>query len=68
MYRLPVIVLLLAVGLSACSAQSAYYTGQAWRRSLCDQKVGEDRARCLSEASKTYGEYQQENTGGSGKK
>lgn len=55
------LLLLLAVGLSACSAQSAYYTGQAWRRSLCDQTTGEERMHCLSGAFKTYGEYQREN-------
>jgi hypothetical protein len=63
MHRLPVIALLLAIGLSACSSQSVYYSGQAWRRSLCDKVLGQDRARCLSEASKTYGEYQQESAG-----
>lgn len=63
MHRLHVIALLLAIGLSACSSQSAYYTGQAWRRSLCDNVLGQDRARCLSESFKTYGEYQQEDAG-----
>jgi hypothetical protein len=62
------ITLLLATALSGCSSQGLYYTGQAWRRSLCDEMRGDDRVRCLSEASKSYGEYHRENSGTSSQK
>lgn len=52
------IPVVFVIGLSGCTSQGLYYTGQAWRRSLCNESIGDERARCESEASKTFSEYQ----------
>ena len=57
--RLPLALLLLA-GLSGCSAQQLYDTGQAWRRSLCDKAIGDHRSQCLAEARQSYADHRQE--------
>ncbi|TRL30432.1 hypothetical protein FM996_16840 [Methylosinus sporium] len=61
--RVSLIVAALTISLSGCTSQGLYNTGQAWRRSLCNESIGDERARCQSAASKPYNEYPTERTG-----
>ena len=46
---------LLALGLSACSAQQMEAFGQSWRHSLCNKTTnGAERVRCLEKADDPY--------------
>jgi hypothetical protein len=61
--RVSLIAAALTVGLSGCTSQGLYNTGQAWRRSLCTESIGDERARCQAAASKPYDEHHNERTG-----
>lgn len=53
--------LLLAMSLAACTAEQAYYSGQAWQRNQCSKLP--DRAkvnRCMEDANTTYDSYKQQ--------
>ena len=58
MSKTPAILAVLVLGLTACSAQQLHSTGQAWQRSLCDKRSGDDRTRCLDDANQSYSNYQ----------
>lgn len=62
MIRAISISILLEIVISGCSSQQLYHTGQAWRSSLCDKAMGDDRARCRADASKSYADYRRETT------
>ncbi|WP_148293980.1 hypothetical protein [Azospirillum sp. B4] len=50
----------LPLAMGGCSPQQLYYTGQAWRQSVCREAIGDERRRCETENQKTYNEYQRE--------
>ena len=53
--------LLVALSLSACTAEQAYYTGQAWQRNQCNKLP--DKAefdRCMSGTNTTYESYKRQ--------
>ncbi|HYS56585.1 MAG TPA: hypothetical protein VEM34_00400 [Burkholderiales bacterium] len=53
--------LLVALSLSACTTEQAYYTGQAWQRNQCNKLP--DKAefdRCMSKTSTTYESYKRQ--------
>ena len=52
---------LLATTLPGCSSEQVYNSGQAWRRSTCEQMADrEQRARCQQEADRSYDSYKKE--------
>lgn len=52
---------LIATTLPGCSSEQVYNTGQAWRRSTCDQMADrEQRARCQQEADRSYDSFKKE--------
>lgn len=55
-------IALAATGLvAACSSDQIYNSGQAWRRSTCDQMADrEQRDRCLKEADRSYDSFKKE--------
>lgn len=59
--RLSLSLPLLAIALSACTPQQLYAGSGPWRQSLCAKQIDEARTRCEAEASKTYGQYKEDN-------
>lgn len=59
-HRISFVAGLLAVlGLTACSSQTAYNMGQAWRQNQCNAMTNmDDRQRCMKEAGQPYDNYQ----------
>ena len=52
------LAVLLALLMSACSAEQAYYAGQTWQQNECNKIVDrEQRDRCLSRAGGSYESY-----------
>ena len=53
--------LILAVLISACTAEQAYYAGQTWQQNECNKIVDrEQRDRCLSSAGGSYEAYKRQ--------
>jgi hypothetical protein len=53
--------ILVALSLSACTAEQAYGTAQAWQRNQCNNLP--DKAefdRCMSKTNTTYDSYERE--------
>ena len=51
----------IATTLPGCSSEQVYNSGQAWRRSTCEQMADrEQRARCQQEADRSYDSYKKE--------
>ncbi|TAK97081.1 MAG: hypothetical protein EPO09_04920 [Aquabacterium sp.] len=59
-HRISFVAGLLAVlSLTACSSQTAYNMGQAWRQNQCNAMTNmDDRQRCMKEAGQPYDNYQ----------
>jgi len=55
------VFMLVAVSLVACTAEQAYYSGQAWQRNQCS-KAPDQAAyhRCMENAGGTYDSYKRE--------
>ena len=56
---------LVAIWLSACTPERAYYSAQAWRQNQC-QRIA-DKAefdRCMNDASMSYETYKRETGSG----
>jgi hypothetical protein len=48
-------------GLSACSSQQAYGSGQAWQRNECNKiNDTQERSRCLAGANTSYEDYRRQ--------
>jgi hypothetical protein len=54
-------ILLSLAGISACSSQQAYGTGQAWQRNECN-KINDapERSRCLAGTNTSYEDYKRQ--------
>lgn len=56
-----VIALIASTLVAACSSDQVYNSGQAWRRSTCDQMADrEQRDRCIKEADRSYDSFKKE--------
>jgi hypothetical protein len=54
-------ILLSLAGLSACSSQQAYGTGQAWQRNECNKiNDPQERSRCLAGTNTSYEDYKRQ--------
>ena len=52
------LALAVLAGLSACSAQQAYYGGQAWQRNECVNVIDTDeRERCIAATHFSFQDY-----------
>lgn len=58
---LSLIILVLAMLVSACTSQQVYDSGQGWRRNECNRLMDHDeRARCMETATMPYDIYKQQ--------
>jgi len=55
------IAFLIALPLSACTAEQAYLSGQGWQRNQCNRLPDKAEAdRCMSNANTPYDSYKQQ--------
>ena len=51
-------LLLISTSLAACTAEQAYYSGQAWQRNQCSKTPDKTESdRCLENANTPYDSY-----------
>ena len=53
--------LVLAGGLSACSARQGYASAQSWQRNQCTKIIdAQERLKCLRDADTSYDQYRKD--------
>jgi len=54
-------LLLFSTSLAACTAEQAYYSGQAWQRNQCGKAPDRSESdRCLENTNTTYDSYKRQ--------
>lgn len=59
--RFLLVPVLVAMSLAACTAEQAYYSGQAWQRNQCSKDPDQTAYdRCVESTKGTYDSYKRE--------